>query len=242
MSKIYYKKAHHFNKRLAARIAGLFLTLIGLSMTVYVFAPLILWQIFLAPIFASEGVHIPIPQSIVLTPGSLHSLVSSQVQALSGINYDNATNWFPGYTYKNINSRIAAYTLTIPRLGITNAVVSTQDIDLGKHLVAIQGTPVPPDKGNTVIEGHSTLPQLFNPSDYHTIFANVHKLQEGDELLVNVANITYTFKIFSITVVDPTDTTPLEQSFDDSYLTIITCTPPGTIWKRLIIKARIEKL
>ena len=26
----------------------------------------------------------------------------------------------------------------------------------------------------------------------------------------------------------------------DSYLTLVTCTPPGTTWKRLIIKAKLE--
>ena len=49
------------------------------------------------------------------------------------------------------------------------------------------------------------------------------------------------YSIENISVVDPDNTSVLEQSFDDSYITLITCTPPGTIWKRLIIKARIVK-
>lgn len=242
MSKTYYKKTKRANKKIFIRIAGLFLAFIGISVTAYVFAPLVLWEIFLAPVFASQGVVIPIPKTTFLTPASIKNLLTSQTQALGGVDYSNAKNWFIGYTYKNINSRIASYTISIPKLGITNAIASTQDYDLGKHLVSLPGTAVPPDKGNTVIFGHSTLPQLYRPDDYHTIFANVHRLEVGDELLINVANITYTYKIFSITIVDPQDTSPLEQTMDDSYLTIITCTPPGTIWKRLIIRSRIEKL
>lgn len=242
MSKTYYKKVKTFNKKIFIRIFGFFLTVVGLTLTLYVFSPLILWEIFLAPEFASNGIIIPIPKTTFLTPANIQSLISTQSQVLSGVDFNDAKNWFIGYTYKTINSRIAAYYITIPKLGITNAVASTQDYDLGKHLVSLPGTSIPPDKGNAVIFGHSTLPQLYNPGDYHTIFANVHKLEDGDEILANVANITYTYKIFSITVVDPTDTSALEQSLDDSYLTIITCTPPGTVWKRLIIKSRIENL
>src|SRR5207245_4562774 len=83
----------------------------------------------------------------------------------------------------------------------------------------------------TVIFGHSTLPQLYNPNDYKTIFAHVHQLQTGDEFLVNIANITYTYKIFSITVVKPDDTSSIEQMLDDSYLIIINFTSPVTILK-----------
>lgn len=241
MSKAYYKKAKSINKKIIFRVVGLLIALTGLSITLYVFEPVISWEIYLAPAFASNGVIIPIPKNNFLTPASIQNLLSSQTQTM-GVDFNNAKNWFIGLTYKEINARIAAYNISIPRLGITNAVTTTQDYDLGKHLVSLPGTAIPPDKGNTVIFGHSTLPQLYNPRDYHTIFANVHKMQVGDEILVNVSNITYTYKVYSITIVDPSDTSPLTQTMDDSYLTIITCTPPGTVWKRLIISARIENL
>src|SRR5579859_2831811 len=118
MSKAYYTKTKSINKKFLVRLTGLLLAFIGIVVTAYVFAPLILWQIFLAPVFASQGVVIPIPKTIFLTPASIQSLLSSQASALGGIDYNKATNWFPGYTYKNINARIAAYTLSIPRLGI----------------------------------------------------------------------------------------------------------------------------
>jgi sortase A len=60
--------------------------------------------------------------------------------------------------------------------------------------------------------------------------------------MVNVNNVTYKYRVENITVVDPNNTSILQQNFDDSYLTLVTCTPPGTIWKRLAVKARIEKI
>lgn len=242
MSIIYLKKTKRKFPKIILRITGLMLALLGISMAAYVFAPLILWQIFLSPVFASQAMAIPVPKSNFLTPALIQDLLSSQIQLLNGTDFNNPKNWFPTYVGKSTPSRIATYSISIPRLNIVNAIVSTQDNDLGKHLVNLQGTAIPPENGNAAVFGHSTLPQLYNPKDYHTIFANVHQLQVGDELLVNVENITYTYKIFSITVVDPDNTSVLEQTLDDSYLTLITCTPPGTIYERLIIRSRIQKL
>jgi len=104
------------------------------------------------------------------------------------------------------------------------------------------GTAIPPEKGNAVIFGHSTLPQLFNQKDYKTIFATLYKLTVGDVIQIKVAGVEYYYKIFSITVVDPSDTSVFEQNFSDSFLSLVTCTPPGTTWKRLIIKAKLEKI
>ena len=39
--------------------------------------------------------------------------------------------------------------------------------------------------------------------------------------------------------VAPTDLSVLEQRYDGRYLTLVTCSPPGTYLRRLIVKARI---
>ena len=243
MTKIYLKTSQKkINHKKIGRIAGVFLSLIGTSIMVYVFLPLILWQVFLSPVFASQNVAVPIPQTTLVTPGSLKQLLISQASALSGVDYSNATNWFPSYKGVSKSPFVSSYTLTIPKIGIYDAIVSTTNTDLGKNLVNLSGTSTPPNRGKTVIFGHSTLPYLFNPKDYHTIFANAHKLQVGDDLYVTVQNVKYHYQIFSITVVAPDDTSVLSQTIDDSYLTIITCTPPGTIFARLIINSRLQKL
>src|SRR6185312_11601527 len=118
-------------------------------------------------------------------------------------------------------------------IGVSNATVSTQDTDLGRHMVQYSGSVLPPDKGTSIVFGHSTLPQLFDPNNYHTILANAYKIKVGDNILVTVNNITYTYKIFALQVVNPDDTSVLIPHFDDSYFELITCTPPGTVWQRL---------
>lgn len=227
---------------LFVRMIGFLLFSVGIATVVYIFSPLVIWQLTLAPAIASSQITAPIPNRTLLTPNAIKSLVSSSLQNISGVDYTNADNWFPTYKAQNGASKVSSFFLTIPKLGITNAFVSTTDTNLAAHLVNLSGTSTPPDKGNTVIFGHSTLPQLYRTGDYKTIFANLYKMQIDDTFQTTVNSVIYTYKIFSITVVDPDDTSVLAQTYDDSYVTIITCTPPGTIWKRLVIKARLQKL
>ncbi len=239
---VYQRPQKRVNPLILVRAFGVFLFMIGMSTVVYIFSPLIIWQLTLAPAFADQAITIPIPQRGLLTPIAIKNLLTTGLQSVTGVDYTNASNWFPGYTPQKGAPRVSLYFLSIPRLAIVNAFVSTTDTNLANHLVSLSGTAVPPEKGNTVIFGHSTLPQLFNPKDYKTIFANAYKIQIGDVINVTVNGVAYSYKVFSLTVVDPEDTSVLSQQYDDSYLTLITCTPPGTIWKRLVIKSRLQKL
>lgn len=222
------------------RLLGILFLLLGFSIIVYIFFPLISWQIYFAPVFADQDISAPIPKISIVNGPTIESLVG---QASESITTDstNAQNWFPNFkSQKRANIVITSFKISIPKLNIKNAVVSTVDNDLSKHLVNYPGTSVPPEKGNAVIFGHSTLPQLFNKNDYKTIFTDIYTLTPGDEIVVNVLGNVYKYKIESVIVVDPENTSVLEQNYSDSFLTLVTCTPPGTIWKRLVIKARIE--
>lgn len=243
MSKRYYKKSAGSSRKKLLRLLGLVLVLTGILMTGYVFLPLLSWQIYFAPIFASQNIAAPIPQTTIVSGATFQTLLTQATDTLSGVDYNNADNWFPNYKpQKNGNSEIQTYSLSIPKLHIQNAIVSTVNSDLAKNLVNYGGTAVPASKGNAVVFGHSTLPQLYDAKSYKTVFTYLYELIPGDEIIVNVNNVTYKYRVENITVVDPNNTSILQQNFDDSYLTLVTCTPPGTIWKRLAVKARIEKI
>lgn len=238
MGKLYLKRKRR-NYKLLFKVLSLLTITGGALIFIYTFFPLISWQIYFAPAFASQKIQAPIPNHTVLNPSSIGGLIASATNAIN-TDYTNAYNWYPGLNDKGQN--IGTYTISIPKIEIRNAVVTNEDSDLTKHLVQYNSDTFPPKEGNTVIFGHSTLPQLYDPTNYKTIFANAYKLTTGDEIIVNTNNVSYIYKIETITVVEPTDTSVLAQNFSDSFITIITCTPPGTVWKRLIIKARIQKI
>src|SRR5579883_249852 len=97
MSKYYFHKPV---KRIlitimAVRFLGICLFVIGITTVFYVFSPLIIWQFTLAPAFADSQITSPVPQRNVLTPSILKSLVANSLQHLSGVDYTDASNWFP---------------------------------------------------------------------------------------------------------------------------------------------------
>lgn len=245
MSKYYYKKTSGKFLKKTLRIISIVCLTSGLGIAIYIFFPLISWQIYFQSAFASKPVTLSIPKSSLISSSVIENLIVQAKTNISGVDYTNAENWFPGLANKfgqKVNPKVSSYILSIPKIQIANALVSTVDNNVGIHLVNYQGTNIPGELGNAVIFGHSTLPQFFNPKDYKTIFANLYKLQVGDKIYTQINGVSYLYKVYNITVVDPSDTSPFAQSFDSSYITLITCTPPGTVWKRLIIKASLEKI
>ncbi len=243
MANYYYRKSKNFHlRKKSLRILSILIFLGGIIALLYVFFPLISWQLYFAPAFATQDIQTPIPKTTVVAPSSLGSLFAGAAERFSGIDYTNAQNWFTAPKLPKGTPRVSYYTLTIPAIKITNAVVSTMDNDLASHLVHYNGTAIPPENGTAVIFGHSTLPQLFNEKDYKTIFAHAYKLKIGDEIFVDMKGVVYKYRIFATTVVDPTDESVFQQHADNAYLTLVTCTPPGTTWKRLLIKSRLEKI
>ncbi|MDO8639613.1 MAG: sortase, partial [bacterium] len=223
-----YKKIKERNLKKIFKLAGFATFILGLGIVIYVLYPLLSWQLYFAPAFAVGDIKAPIPRSTIINSSTIKSLISTGANTIIGTNYSNAKNWFPNFKPQNAQAKISSYSLSISKLNIKNAAVSTIDNDLGSHLVNYGGTSVPPEKGNAVIFGHSTLPQLFNPNDYKTIFATLHTIKINDEIFVNVEGVIYKYNIYNIIIVDPTDTSIFTQTVDDSYLTLVTCTPPGT--------------
>lgn len=155
--------------------------------------------------------------------------------------YTNANNWFPADSPKiDLENKFPkTYSLSIPKLGIDGATVIYGATDLKKSLIHYPETAMPGELGNSVIFGHSTLPQFFSPTNYSTIFSTLHTLELGDEILASYDGVEYQYVIASMYEVDPSNLSPLAQRYDRRYLTLITCTPPGTYLRRLIVVAEV---
>jgi len=154
--------------------------------------------------------------------------------------YVNANTWFPtAPPQTKISSAVSSYSLSIPDLKIKDATVIIASEDLNKGLIHYGGTALPGEYGNTVIFGHSVLPLFFEPTNYMTIFSTLSTIKTGAKIIINYDGITYNYVVFDREIVDPSDVTVLAQRYDDGYLSLITCHPPGTYLKRLVIRARI---
>lgn len=186
----------------------------------------------------------------LLSPAAYESLADEPAGPviLGGADYTRASTWFPGslssdfYGGKKdeyIEGLTSTYTLSIPALGIYNAEVALKDEDLERHLVQYPQTALPGDLGSPVIFGHSTLPQFFNPEKYTTIFSHLPKIKEGEKILVSFRGTEYAYQITKKFEVNPTDLWVLRQEYSARTIKLITCVPPGTTLKRLIVEAKL---
>lgn len=229
-------------ERLRLILSSLLITL-GVSAFTTVIYPFITYQTVYAPKFALSPAVLgttdpsslipapPAPSDAPTAPSVLPEVVNT------ALDYTNADVWYGHQTSNQYDHLV--YSLSIPKLRITNAVVRDDHTDLKESLIHYPGTAQPGDLGNGVIFGHSVLPQFFNPKNYLTIFSTLHTLDVGDDLTLQSGPATYTYRITSMYVTTPEDLTPLAQSYGSRTLTLITCTPPGTYLKRLIIKATL---
>lgn len=165
--------------------------------------------------------------------------------SLEDVDYTKASNWFADGAKRSDfvgqNSNVTHYTLTIPKLNIKNATVALGGEDLSENLIQYPGTAPPGKTGNSVVFGHSILPLFYNPEDYMAIFSTLSTLEKGDEIKINYDGVLYTYKVESMFEVLPTELEVLEQNKSDSFISLITCSPPGhpDKPKRLVVRARI---
>lgn len=226
-------------------IVSFFLMSFGIGILLWVAWPIVSFAMFSAPLFGATVTPIAQnSQSYAASPpgGAKVALAAPLADSTTSVDYTNANLWYPTSPQKKVVTQVNSYTLSIPKLKIENAVVMIAGDDLGKSLIHYGGTGLPGEYGNAVIFGHSVLPQFFDPKNYKTIFSTLPTLVIGDDIFITYDSVTYKYKVYDMIVRDPTDLGALEQQYDDSYITLITCVPPGTYWKRLNVKARLVRI
>lgn len=154
--------------------------------------------------------------------------------------YTRASNWFyPASLLQPQASPVTSFKLTLPRLDVYGVTVVVNGSDLKKSAIHYPGTAFPGNFGNSVIFGHSSLPFLYQPQNPLTIFNPLVKAELGDNILVNYDGKIYRYRIKTIREVSPKQLEVLDQDYSKKQLTLITCVPLGTYWRRLVVVAEL---
>lgn len=216
---------------------------IGLGLVATVIWPLVNYNFSKKPFSTSSN--------NLLSPLNYQSLATDSTQktlvpVLDQVNYIKASNWFtnsPTYAFiPATDSTTNSYTISIPSLKIEKAIVRLDSDDLSLSLVHYPQTALPGQNGSPVIFGHSTLPQFFDPQNYTSIFSTLPTIKLGSSIFVTSNGIKYTYKVSNIYQVKPNQVEVLRQEFNKKTLKLITCVPPGTKLKRLIVEAELQKI
>lgn len=137
--------------------------------------------------------------------------------------------------------------MVIPKINVDAPVVMnvgpTNDEQLAAmangiaHVRYPGASSVPGQIGNTVFAGHSSS-DWTDSGAYKFIFVQLERLAVDDVIYVNYESKRYTYKVFDIKVVQPTEISALNYTGSDPIITLITCTPLGTAEKRLLVYAK----
>jgi len=114
--------------------------------------------------------------------------------------------------------------------------------DLEKGLVRYPKTGIPGQFGNAFITGHSSN-YVWAKGSYNYILKDLNELQIGDEVIVtatqyNGKKMDYRYVISFKEIVSADDPRMFAETPKPS-ITLATCWPLGTNWKRLMLKADI---
>lgn len=105
---------------------------------------------------------------------------------------------------------------------------------LERGVVHYANTPLPGERGNAAIFGHSSN-NILNRGKYKFAFVLLSRLEVDDTFYLTKDGKRYVYRIYDKRIVAPTDTWVLGKTDKTASVTLITCDPPGTTLKRLVV-------
>ncbi len=135
--------------------------------------------------------------------------------------------------------------IVIPKIGANAHITKNVDpfnspeyqIALSKGVAHAQGTVLPGERGNIFLFSHSSS-DFLNATKYNSIFYLLSKLEKEDKVQIFYKQKEYKYIVSDKKIVDSDAIDYLSSKSEDETLTLMTCWPPGTSLKRLIIQAR----
>ena len=133
-------------------------------------------------------------------------------------------------------SNVMAY-LEIPTLGVKLPIlhgVETETLQKAVGHLPWSSLPIGGESTHCVLSGHRGLPSS-------ELLTNIDRLSYDDVFYLHVLGQTLTYRVDSITVVEPSDISQLGITPGKDYVTLLTCTPYGINSHRLLVRGvRVE--
>jgi sortase A len=140
------------------------------------------------------------------------------------------------------------FSIVIPKIKANSKVVAdvspynekNYQLALTKGVAHAQNTAYPGEIGNTFIFAHSSE-DWYKANQYNSVFYLLNKLEKKDDIYIYYKNREYHYQVFDKKIVNPKEINYMIDKFAERKLTLMTCWPPGTTLKRLIVIANLLK-
>lgn len=136
------------------------------------------------------------------------------------------------------------FSIVVPKIGANAQIV--QNVDSANeqdYLAALKrgvahalGTAFPGEGGHIFLFAHST-DYFWNVGAYNAVFYLLGKLENNDEINIFYKGQRYVYKVVKKEIVDPSQVEYLTRKTNKEFLTLQTCWPLGTTFKRLLVFA-----
>ncbi|NTW45430.1 MAG: sortase [Candidatus Moranbacteria bacterium] len=139
------------------------------------------------------------------------------------------------------------YSIVIPKIGANVPVVADVDpLDpsvyraaLSKGIAQAKGTVAPGESGNTFLFAHSS-DDFLTRGNYNTVFYLLDKLSVGDRFTIAYRGKLYGYRVFDRREVPADRVEYLHALSEENTVTLMTCWPPGTDLRRLLVFGVLE--
>jgi len=157
-----------------------------------------------------------------------------------------------GLLTKTINGKTAQilipedpeFSVVIPKIGANARIISNVDSSnereyseaLKQGVAQAQGTAFPGEGGHVFLFAHST-DYWWNVSSYNAVFYLLGKLIKGDDINIFYKGERFVYRVVETKIVDPSEVEYITRKTNTEFLTLQTCWPLGTTFKRLLVFA-----
>jgi sortase A len=136
------------------------------------------------------------------------------------------------------------FRVLISKIGLDSGVIENIDMfkpeeykrALKQGIAHAKGSGIPGEAGNVYLFGHSTNFD-WNAAGYNAEFYLLNKLVSGDLITLIYNGNQYRYQVKETKIVRNENLSVLDQPESGKLLTLQTCWPPGTTWRRLIVVA-----
>ncbi len=136
------------------------------------------------------------------------------------------------------------FSIVIPKIAANAPIIA--DVDpydssvyqkqLAKGVAQAKGSGLPNESKTMFLFAHSSG-DILMAQRYNSVFYLLNKLSEGDQIDIYYQNQPLPYQVTHIKTVSP-DSIDYLANVPNTDLILMTCTPPGTTWKRLLVMAK----
>jgi LPXTG-site transpeptidase (sortase) family protein len=135
------------------------------------------------------------------------------------------------------------FSVIIPKIGINSQLIADVNSEdpreyqkkLAEGVAHARGSARPGEGGDIFLFAHSGA-NFEEALRFNAVFYLLNKLETEDEIFIFYQGKKYAYQVFEKKVVNSEELRYNNPS-DDPRLILMTCWPPGTTWKRLIVTA-----